>query len=616
MITKPQEHETDRAGKLLLRHALESLGWVVNDVQEDYGIDTNVQVFDGKAPTGAWFHVQLKSSASSAYSSTEDFISQELSMEHARHYALEIRQPVLLIHADVTAKRVFWYAPQLDRHLVTALHRPGAKYATVRIPTCQELPQTAAGLLTGLDKIHLALANRVLTSSSAQSFAESLQHLPDQEALYRAFQEKNDVVKLKKLAELYQQKKFHEVLPRAQAILSDPDSTVEVKFWAEMQLYAVEHVQAVHAGKPQGVLPEIDLAHARRLQQLTVNGPKHLKFHALIARQAAELRILVHQNYGLFLALQQHSLANGNPMMVLGIYARRSVLTRRISTKYNQCVRLARYAATYPNRWALGRGLSAVVTATGPYNITLHAEGNIEAVDVMERSALQISKLAAWISQETADPTGVVLAIIGSLSTVRSENSPAYHWAKETAQSLPDETIRADALGCVERAAKRWRGEPVDEDYHGNVVWQVIQNMASALGIDLSNENDPLVRGLKIAADDDSPERVLRNCEHLLVSMGATGPIARRIKRQFNLETAGSKVVHCTLHNYHLEGRELDATHAEFGRLHCDSCADKKPRPSEWDYSDRVTLDFEAKNSQFVRRLVGTKYGFRLTKDD
>ena len=61
MISKPKEHETNRSGKRLLREALEPLGWVVNDVQEDYGIDSNVQVFDGRSPTGAWFHVQLKS---------------------------------------------------------------------------------------------------------------------------------------------------------------------------------------------------------------------------------------------------------------------------------------------------------------------------------------------------------------------------------------------------------------------------------------------------------------------------------------------------------------------------------------------------------------------------
>jgi hypothetical protein len=616
VITKPQEHDINRAGKLLLRRALESLEWVVNDVQEDYGIDTNVQVFDGKSPTGAWFHVQLKSSATTAYSSAIDFISQELSVEHAQHYALEMRQPILLIHADVTTNRVFWYAPQLDRDLTTALNRPDAKSVSVRIPTCQELPRTAPALLTSLDKIQLALANRVLTSSSAQSFAESLKHLPDQQALYQAFHEKNDVLKLKNLGELFEQRKFEEVRPRAGAILGDPDSTVEVKFWAEIQLHAVDYVEAVHTGKPQSVLPEINLAHAKKLQRLTAKGPNYLKFHALVARQSAELAILVHQNYGLFLALQQHIHLRGNPMMVLGLYARRSVLTRRIVSKYNQCVRLARYAANYPNRWALGRALTSTVNAVGPYILTLKAEKNLEAAGALERSALQICKLAGWISQETGDLTGIVLAIISSLLTTRSEGSDAYLWAQEIAQRLPDPETRADALRRLERAVKRWKGERVEGDYHGNVIWQAIQNMASALGVDLSKEDDPLVRGLKIAANDDNPERVLINCEFLLASSGATGPIAREIKRRFNLETAGSKVVHCTLHNYHEEGKELDAAYADFKRLHCDSCPDKKPRAPEWRYSGKVRIDFEVKHTQFVQRLIGTKYGFRLTKED
>src|SRR5262249_49538826 len=155
----------NRAGKLLLRQAVEALGWVVNDVQEDYAIDSNIQVFDGKAPTGAWFHVQLKSSASSEYSVDGTFISQELSADHARHYALEMRQPIFLIHADVASKKVYWCAPQLDRHLATSLQNADAKYAAVRIPTVQTLPATAPELLKALGDIHLALANREITSA-------------------------------------------------------------------------------------------------------------------------------------------------------------------------------------------------------------------------------------------------------------------------------------------------------------------------------------------------------------------------------------------------------------------------------------------------------------------
>ena len=143
-------------------------------MQEDYGIDCNVQVFDGKSPTGAWFQVQLKSSASSDYAADRTFVSQELSIDHACHYALELRGPVLVIHADVTSKSVYWYAPQLDGKLATVLGKTAAKSVAVRIPTRQQLPGSAPHLLLSLDKIYLALGNRELTSASTPSFAESL----------------------------------------------------------------------------------------------------------------------------------------------------------------------------------------------------------------------------------------------------------------------------------------------------------------------------------------------------------------------------------------------------------------------------------------------------------
>lgn len=616
MITRPQEHDINRAGKRLLREVLEPLGWVVNDVQEDYGIDSNVQVFDGKHPTGTWFHVQLKSSSSSDYAADGAFVSQVLSVHHARHYALEIREPVLVIHADVVSLSLYWYAPQLDRELASAIGMTCAETITIRIPTHQQLPTSAPGMLRTLDKIYLVLGSRELSSASTQSFAESLNHLPNQEALHRAFQEKNDTLKLTRIRELYQQGKLDEARPRAKAILDDLDSTIEVKFWADIQLQAIDYRETLHAGKPQNELPKVYLAHAKTLQKLTARGPKHLKFYSLIVRQAAELDVMVHENSGLFLALQQHLQHSGNPMMALDLYGRKTDLTRRIVSKYNRCVRLARYAASYSNRWVLGRALPTIVNALGVYLITLHAEGSFDAEHAFARSALQICKLAAWICRETNDQEGIVLAIISSLLTTRSQQSEAYCWAEQTANSLRDLAVREDVLGVVERTVKRWKGETVAGDYRGNTIWQIIQNMATALGINLDNEDDPLVRGLKIAAKDNTPERVLANCEHLLASQGAIGPTSRRIQHLFNIGTASSKVVHCTLHNYHKEGRELDTAYGEFKQRFCDSCPDKKPRPEGWKYTDEVRLEIESRNHEFIVQLVGTEHGFRFSDKD
>lgn len=616
MIAKPEEHEINRAGNRLLREALEPLGWVVNDVQEDYGIDCNVQVFDGKSPTGAWFHIQLKSSASSGYSADRAFVSQELSVDHARHYSMEIREPVLVIHADVTSRIVYWYAPQLDRQLAKALGKTGAKSVTMRIPTSQHLPATAPELLTILDRIYLALANRELTSASTRSFAESLKHMPDQAALHQAFQRKNDMLKVRRIHELYQQRKLDEARPRARLILDDPDSTIEVKFWAEIELEAIDHTETVHSGKPQSELAKVGLAHAKALRRLTTSGPAHLKFFALISEKAAELYALVYENLGLFMALKQHTDLDGDPMMILGIYARRSANTKLLVAKYNQCLRLARYAADSPHRWALARALPRIVNAIGFYTTVLRGEENLGLQEGIAQSALQICKLVAWIASETGDLEAVVLAIISALMTVRSEDSDAYRWAEQAARSLPDVELREDAVQCIERAVKRWHGERVEGDYRGDTKLQIVQNMAAALGVDPSNENDPLVRGLTIAARDSSPERVLATCEHLVVSLGAMGPIARRIEIIFNLGTAGSKVAHCTLHGYHKEGRELDTAYRDFKQLHCDSCPDKKPRPEGWRYTDDVRREIDARNYEFVARLAGTEDGLRYTDKD
>jgi hypothetical protein len=168
VITKPEEHEINRARKRLLRTVVEELGWVLNDVEEDYGIDSNVQIFDGTHPTGAWFHKQLKSSCHSDYSADQTFISQELSVDHARHCALGMRQPIRVIYADVTSEKIYWYFPQLDKNLATALSNVTTESIRVRIPSYQQLPDSASDVLLALDRVYLTLADTPTLSCEAQ----------------------------------------------------------------------------------------------------------------------------------------------------------------------------------------------------------------------------------------------------------------------------------------------------------------------------------------------------------------------------------------------------------------------------------------------------------------
>jgi hypothetical protein len=176
--------------------------------------------------------------------------------------------------------------------------------------------------------------------------------------------------------------------------------------------------------------------------------------------------------------------------------------------------------------------------------------------------------------------------------------------------------VQAEALETIDRAARRWDGESLEGDYHGDVSWQLIQNMSTGHGIDISDEASPLVQCLKIAARDNTPERILANCEHLLVGLGSTGPIALFIKRTYNLGTAGSKVVHCTKFDYHVEGRDQDSAYEVFRERHCKSCPDVSPRPSDWKYVGDERKRIEARSPGFITRLLGTANGYRYSEKD
>jgi hypothetical protein len=162
----------------------------------------------------------------------------------------------------------------------------------------------------------------------------------------------------------------------------------------------------------------------------------------------------------------------------------------------------------------------------------------------------------------------------------------------------------------------RWKGEHLQGDYNPDPYQQILENAASSLGIDLSDKSSPFFKGLQIAARDNSPERVLRTCEHVVTSRGATGPTARQIEGLFGTQMAGSKILHCALHNYHHEAKDFDSALSGFGSKYCNSCPDRAPRPPEWKFTDAIRREFQTKHGDFIKKFNATGPGFRYTSSD
>jgi hypothetical protein len=620
MIQKSEQQDIDREGRRLLREALELLGWVLTGFGEDYGIDYDVQVFVNGSPDGLWFKVQLKSSASSDYSADGTSVSLQLDLDHAKHYALEMRDPVFLIHADIVAKKVFWSAPQLDSRLLEKLiEGENSSTVTVRVPASNLLPGTAERLLEAVEKLYVVLGNRTLVGSSMSSFADSLKYQPGEEKLREEFQRKGDFLRFRKIQEFFGKKEYAEARSRAQLIVADPDSMIQNRFWAQEILGSVDWAEAASTNKPQAELPLIFLKNAKTLQQISKKGPAHLKFFALISRKAAELDQLAVDNWGLTILLHQHRTPAGNPLMALNAFAAYALSTRRVVRKYNQCLRLAGYASNFRGRWFLPRALAAIPRAAASFigRIGRMPEAEMgEAGAQFRSSILQICKLIAWIGEESGDQEAIATAIGCALMPTRSAETDAFKWAASTLDRISDESVKAMATETMERQMMRWRGERPAGDYNPDPYQQLLENAAASLRLDISDTKSPLFQGLQIAARDNSPERVLRTCEHIVTSLGATGPTACQIAALLGTQMAGSKVVHCALHDYHFEAKDFDAALAEFKSRRCDSCSDRSPRPSDWEFSDAVREEFQTRHDKFVRKFNATGAGFRFTDSD
>ena len=163
--------------------------------------------------------------------------------------------------------------------------------------------------------------------------------------------------------------------------------------------------------------------------------------------------------------------------------------------------------------------------------------------------------------------------------------------ALELIAKIGDTTVRNAAEVQVEKLAKLVREKPAEDEleHDQQTLEQVVRKMAHGLGIDLDDPNDEIATIVRIGIRDNNPDRVVRECKHILVQLGARGIPAQ----MFGLPTAGSKYVSCKKHRYRSGGLDLDRLYEHFKSQHCDGCPDREPHPAEWKWTHAYQKDEE-----------------------
>jgi hypothetical protein len=241
---------------------------------------------------------------------------------------------------------------------------------------------------------------------------------------------------------------------------------------------------------------------------------------------------------------------------------------------------------------------------------------NRNGEQIFVRSALSILTLAFRLAQQADDERSMASAATAALPFSQGEDSEAETWCKSQVELIPAGTEKEDALNVIRRASARRRGIVQEGDYNPDPLWQIIEKFAFSMKVDISDEKSLLVKRLRIAARDEDPDRHMRFCEHIVVTLGKISPVAKYIRDTFGLDTAANKIVHCNLLKVHEEGVDSDTAFSNFTNRHCDQCKYRIPRGDEWSYTLEIRDAFQRDNLRFVQGATLKGNGPRYVDHD
>ncbi|HYM77117.1 MAG TPA: DUF4365 domain-containing protein [Candidatus Dormibacteraeota bacterium] len=587
-VERAKQHVVSAEGERLLRGYLQPRGWVVRKVEqsEDYGIDFEVEVFSDEGDhfrsTGFIFKVQLKSSGKSRYLKSDSCVCSEIKKKHLAYYLNELKVPVIVIHADVNGKRLFWAAPQFDEQLRRLADPQSEAKVTLRIRTANELPTSIERMLRDVNRVATMIATRTVVSAPIPEFLSGLRSDVAGEALARDLRDRSDAVRLHELQRLFLARAYDKGEEVINQVLSDKQSSIQNKFWALLEQERITTRKLFDARSPQSHRPDATLAIARKLQTLTRSGPPELKLAALMTRVAAQLDVLTHRAFGLFMNCRTHQESGLEMWRVYAALekARTEQLLRR---KYNQAVRLARYAMNSKYRNSLPAALVRIVQGVPPYLIVLDREGRKNEALQYRQSGFQVLQLAAWIAHRIGEHNVVKFAASLAVQISKEDFTDPSDWAHQTIKKIDDSEERFDAEQLLSRAQARKDG--IDQE--GDILTthqQIYENMATSLGIPLEEPSHPLTRMFYAGVKDSDPTRALRHCEHSFVSLTQISLLAHTLGQQLGLPI-GPKLMECSKHGYIYRAGSLDDAYQGFNTRFCQSCPDRRPHPEGWEYT-------------------------------
>jgi hypothetical protein len=574
--------------------------------QEDYGVDYELELTDeGDHATGQIFKIQQKGSEAAILNAAGTFVSfSEIPVPRVRYYLTQLQVPIIFVVVDVRTKKIYWVKMQGNAEVSKALTDAEAakqKTMTLHLPAENLLPATFDRLLQAVRESGSWLVMQGIKAATSTELLDAALRAADFTASAQAVARQHDIFRSGQIEQELQAKRYESAFQRSEVLFQSASESVEMRFAAALNLLRINpvllRVREQEDREKALTLSRLDVTAKLFKITLAKNSDRRLRLFAAFLLRAARLHELAQRDFGFYLSRKAQE-GTGAAFTISMTDVARAPIAQAVVSQFHRLQRLF--------AWLIRRGAfhltapawNRMASDLTPFLARLDNEDLHDAAASLRKWLEEAGTIAVEIATKTENWSDVLFCALGLISLATPIDSDValdaqFAKSRTIIEKVPDRQFREKGLADLAKFREEFRqAKPNLRDDA-----EMYRQMANALDVDLSDEDDQTAQVVKIGIRDLNPERVLKYCKSLFVKSGSFGVPGQML----GLPTAGFKTLRCTKFGYEIGGLELDGLFSDMRELHCDTCTSRDAHPPDWKWTRQWQSEQHAIHGQASR---------------
>ena len=596
-----------KAGRILEFHLPDNWIFRSQEDQEDYGIDGEIELAnESDNATGFIFKAQIKGQEAVSIIENGTIASFNIKLERLRYYMQEVEIPVILIVVDVTTNKIFWKSLQDDSQLRESMKlalNNSQKTIAIHIPVTDTLPEKHEELLASVE------ANMNWLRASALSRMTSpietmIKKSPD--TLIAEMLEKSKQMNFHLFSEtferLYVSGEFDALFDNAKDVLNSATEKVETRFCAGLYIERV-YLQKVDPRSEEYQRLCFNLYVLLIALVRESKAKEHIRLYSILLLRSIKLKISVDADYHYYLSAK---MSQNDDLTKWVVDFSRSQVVLKAAKEVEKVVHLINRIIFSGNKYLLLEALPRIGSKVAIFAHRLSMDGLDEQSNYLYAWMKFSIDLSINLSKELDQENFIAEILI--LNSIFKINTPEadFHLDEsfELAKLIKSESIRVsvtDTIAKIKADIKKSNEDASPED-----ELKFFRERAKALGFNYDDPKDEMGQIIKQGLKDYNPERVIKDCENLIVFPSSAQGIPAKM---LGLPSAAMKWVHCIKMGHAMGGWDLDNIYKSpieafgFENQYCRSCEHKNPRPSDWHWNSKWQNEEMRKHKDIIAKI-------------